>query len=59
MRALTPFFLSLSLAVTAWAQRADPSFDPVKDVPLRFEKGAVVVTVTVGAHLKASFMDIG
>ncbi len=59
MRALTPYFLSLSLAVTAWAQRADPSFDPVKDVPLRFEKGAVVVTVPVGAHLKASFMDIG
>jgi thioredoxin:protein disulfide reductase len=58
MRALIPFFLSLSLAVTAWAQRADPSFDPVKDVSLRFEKGAVVVAVPAGAHLKASFMDI-
>ena len=45
MRAMTPFFLSLSLAVTAWAQRANPSFAPVKDVSLRFEKGAVVLTV--------------
>jgi len=56
MRALTPFLLSL--AVTVWAQRADPSFDPVKDVSLRFEKGAVVVGVPAGAHLKASFMDV-
>ena len=45
MRALTSFLLSLSLAVTAWAQRADPTFDPVKDVSLHFEKGAVVVAV--------------
>jgi thiol:disulfide interchange protein DsbD len=58
MRILTQFFLSLSLAVAAWAQRADPGFDPVKDVSLRFEKGAVVVTVPAGAHLKASFMGI-
>ncbi len=58
MRALTSFVLSLSFAVTAWAQRADPSFDPVKDVTLRFEKGAVVVGVPTGAHLKASFMEV-
>jgi thiol:disulfide interchange protein DsbD len=58
MRAITPFFLSLALAVTAWAQRADPSFDPLKDVSLRFEKGAVVVGVPAGAHLKASFMTV-
>jgi thiol:disulfide interchange protein DsbD len=58
MRALTSFLLSLSLAVTAWAQRADPSFDPVKDVTLRFQKGAVVVGVPAGAHLKASFMEV-
>ncbi len=58
MRAFTPFLLSLGLAVTAWAQRADPAFDPGKDVALRFEKGAVVVTVPDGAHLKASFMDV-
>jgi thioredoxin:protein disulfide reductase len=58
MRILTQFFLSLSLAVSAWAQRADPGFDPVKDVSLRFEQGAVVVTVPAGAHLKASFMEV-
>jgi thiol:disulfide interchange protein DsbD len=58
MRALSAFLMSLCLAVTAWAQRADPSFNPVKDVNLRFEKGAVVVTVPAGAHLKASFMTV-
>lgn len=58
MRALTSFFLSFGLAVTALAQRADPNFDPVKDVALRFEKGAVVATVPVGAHLKAAFMEV-
>jgi thiol:disulfide interchange protein DsbD len=58
MRALTSFVLSLSLAVAAWAQRADPSFDPVKDVTLRFVKGAVVVGVPPGAHLKAAFMEV-
>jgi thioredoxin:protein disulfide reductase len=58
MRALTSFLLSLSLAVAAWAQRADSSFDPRKDVALRFEKGAVVVSVPEGAHLKASFMEV-
>ena len=57
MRAITPFFLCLA-AVTAWAQRADPSFDPLKDVSLRFEQGAVVVGVPAGAHLKASFMEV-
>jgi len=58
MRAQTSFFLSLCLTVTAWAQRADPGFDPAKDVALRFEKGAVVATVVPGAHLKASFMAV-
>jgi thiol:disulfide interchange protein DsbD len=58
MRVLTPFFLSLALAATAWAQRADPSFDPLKDVALSFDKGAVVVGVPAGAHLKASFMEV-
>jgi thiol:disulfide interchange protein DsbD len=58
MRVLTPFFLSLALAATAWAQRADPTFDPAKDVTLRFEQGAVVVGVPAGAHLKASFMAV-
>ena len=58
MRAITPFFLSLCLAVSAWAQRADPNFDPIKDVSLRFEKGAVIVGVPSGAHLKAAFMEV-
>ncbi|NTW87355.1 MAG: protein-disulfide reductase DsbD [Holophagaceae bacterium] len=58
MRVLTTLVLSLALAVAAWAQRADPGFDPVKDVSLRFEKGAVVVAVPEGAHLKASFMAV-
>jgi thiol:disulfide interchange protein DsbD len=58
MRACTAFFLSLALAVSAWAQRADPTFDPKKDVTLGFAKGAVVVGVPAGAHLKASFMSV-
>ncbi len=58
MRVLTTLVLSLCLAVVAWAQRADPGFDPVKDVSLRFEKGAVVLEVPEGAHLKASFMAV-
>ncbi len=58
MRTLAVFVLSLSLAVSAWAQKADPNFDPKKDVSLRFEKGAVVVGVPVGVHLKASFMAV-
>ena len=57
MRAIIPIFLCLA-AVSAWAQRADPSFDPLKDVSLRFEQGAVVVGVPGGAHLKASFMEV-
>ncbi len=58
MRLLTPIFLSLCLALPGLAQRADPNFDPMKDVTLRFEKGAVVVAVPAGAHLKASFMEV-
>ena len=58
MRLLTPIFLSLCLALPALAQRADPGFDPVKDVSLRFEKGAVVVSAPAGSHLKASFMEV-
>lgn len=58
MRVLTPFFLSLALVATAWAQRADPSFDPMKQVSLSFEQGAVVLGVPTGAHLKASFMEV-
>ena len=58
MRLSTPIFLSLCLALPALAQRADPGFDPAKDVSLRFEKGAVVVSAPAGSHLKASFMEV-
>ena len=58
MRAIIPFFLSLCLAVAAWAQRADPTFDPVGSVTLAVQKGAVVVSVPEGAHLKAAFMEV-
>ncbi len=58
MRLLSPIFLSLCLALPALAQRADPTFSPTKDISLAFEKGAVVLNVPDGAHLKASFMAI-
>ena len=58
MRLLTPILLSLCLAMPALAQRADPAFDPKQDVTLDFQKGAVVVGVPAGAHLKASFMAV-
>jgi len=58
MRSLTTLLMSLLLAVAAWAQRADPSFDSVKSVSVTFQKGAVVLTVPPGAHLKASFMEV-
>jgi thiol:disulfide interchange protein DsbD len=44
--------------VTAWAQQADTTFDPVKSVFLRYEREAVVLSVPAGAHLKASFMTV-
>ena len=59
MRSLTTLLMSLLLAVGAWAQKADPTFDAVKSVGLAFRKGAVVLTVPQGAHLKAAFMEVG
>ncbi|MDE3033140.1 MAG: hypothetical protein KGI56_05700, partial [Acidobacteriota bacterium] len=58
MRIWTTFLLSLALATGAWAQRAIVGFDPVKDVGLAFQKGAVVVTVPEGAHLNVAFMTV-
>ncbi len=58
MRSLKTLLMSLLLAMSALAQRADPGFDPVKDVSLRFDRGAVVLRVPAGAHLKASFMAV-
>lgn len=58
MRSMTTLLMSLLLAVAAWAQKADPSFDAIKSVNLAFQKGAVVLVVPPGAHLKASFMEV-
>ncbi len=58
MRILTTFLLSLLVATGAWGQRAIVGFDPVKDVTLAFDKGAVVATVPPGAHLKVAFMSV-
>lgn len=37
---------------------AGAPFDPVKDVAVAFQSGAVTVTVPPGAHLKAAFMTV-
>ena len=58
MQPLQRILLSLLVPVSLWAQRADPAFDPVKSVSLRAERGAVVLTVPAGAHLKAAFMTV-
>jgi len=58
MRSLTTLLLSLLLTAVAWAQRADPAFDAMGSVSLAFQKGAVVLKVPAGAHLKASFMEV-
>ena len=58
MRTVKTLLWSLLLAAAAWAQRADPTFDPVGSVTLAVQKGAVVVTVPEGAHLKAAFMEV-
>ncbi|MDP2877633.1 MAG: protein-disulfide reductase DsbD, partial [Holophaga sp.] len=51
------FLLTLAFSLAAWAQRA-PNLDPEQDVKVAFQKGAVVVTVPEGAHLKKSFMEV-
>ncbi len=58
MRFLKSLFCTVLLVATAWAQKADPSFDPVKSVSLAFQKGAVVLVAPPGAHLKAAFMEV-
>jgi len=57
MRTLKLLLLSLLLVVTATAQRAR-NLDPEQDVKVAFQKGAVVVSVPEGAHLKKSFMTV-
>jgi thiol:disulfide interchange protein DsbD len=57
MRFLKLLFIALFLAAGAWAQRAI-HLDPEQDVKVAFQKGAVVVSVPEGAHLKKSFMAV-
>ncbi|MFZ1614820.1 MAG: protein-disulfide reductase DsbD [Holophaga sp.] len=57
MRTLKLLILSLLFVVTATAQRAR-NLDPEQDVKVAFQKGAVVVSVPEGAHLKKSFMTV-
>jgi len=45
-------------AGTALGAQSLRTFDPATDVGLSFKKGAVVLTVPQGAHLKAQFMEI-
>jgi len=58
MRILKIVLCSLLLAAGARAQKADPTFDAVRSVSLAYQKGAVVLAVPDGAHLKASFMEV-
>lgn len=57
MRTLKLLFLALFLTVGVWAQRAI-NLDPESDVKVSLQKGAVVVSVPEGAHLKKSFMTV-
>ena len=57
MRTLKFLLLALFMTVGAWAQRAI-NLDPESDVKVSLQKGAVVVTVPEGAHLKKSFMAV-
>ena len=58
MRVLRTLVLCLGAVAAAWAQRADPGFDPARDVAVEARKGAVVVAVPPGAHLKAAFLTV-
>jgi len=57
MRTLKLFLLALFMTVGVWAQRAI-NLDPESDVKVSLQKGAVVVSVPEGAHLKKSFMAV-
>lgn len=56
MRRLTAWVF-IVFAVAASVCRAG-TFDPERDVGVALKKGAVVLTVPAGAHLKASFMEV-
>jgi thiol:disulfide interchange protein DsbD len=55
MRRAATWFLVLLLLAGARLQAA---FDPVKDVAVAYQGGAVVLTVPAGAHLKAAFLQV-
>jgi len=48
----------LVLAGASLGAQPHRSFDPERDVQVAFRKGAVVLTVPEGAHLKAAFMEV-
>ena len=59
MRSFTTWVLGgLLLAGSTLAAQSHRSFDPETDVAVAFRKGAVVLTVPEGAHLKAAFMEV-
>lgn len=59
MRGLPAFLIALLLmACTGVQAQSLKGFDPERDVQVVLRKGAVVVTVPQGAHLKASFMSV-
>ena len=59
MRGLYLFLLGfLPLAATLLQAQGLKGFDPERDVNVVYRKGAVVLTVPQGAHLKAQFMEI-
>ncbi|WP_306598200.1 protein-disulfide reductase DsbD [Geothrix sp. 21YS21S-2] len=59
MRGLPAFLTALLLmACSAVQAQSLKGFDPERDVQVVLRKGAVVVTVPQGAHLKASFMSV-
>jgi thiol:disulfide interchange protein DsbD len=59
MRRLTTWLLGCFLvAGGSLGAQALRGFDPEKDVTVALSKGAVVLTVPTGAHLKAAFMEV-
>ena len=59
MRRLTGWILGcLLLAGGSLGAQAPRSFDPDQDVTLAVRKGALVLTLPQGAHLKAAFMEV-
>jgi len=58
MRRLSALLMGFLLLCGLAPALAAKGFDPERDVRVAFAKGAVVLTLPQGAHLKASFMEI-